>query len=632
MRLLERIKSWTTKTAAPLAARHGQLGEKAAKEHLQRLGLKYLTANFRSTRSHRGEIDLVFRDDDCLLFVLFAINIFLCQFCFRMEKKLAISYVRFSTIGQSDGDSIRRQTEATEAYCKRHSLILTDAFRLMDSGKSAFKGANRSPTGALGQLEKQVQEGKIPKGTVLIVENLDRLSREDIVSAQLLLLNLIHQGVEIVALSDNERRYSKQTLAANPFELIISIMVMSRAHEESKIKSYRVKESWINRNKLAAEGKHINIRLPAWLESKNQKYIVTPGKGEVIKRIFQLYLDGFGTQTIAQMLIKEKVLNIAKSMSGKKIWHPTYIQRILKSKEVIGYYTGTSPEVPNFFPAIISETDFYAVQAKIKSRYTYKGQKNNNPHPLSHLLKCDLCGESIVRCMGNGYHYFQCSGSQLKICNPKTMSIYGTEQALLRVIASVGPSAARLNEQSARQEQQELEALQAKIDELDHKLETATRLFMDNPSEAGTKILQQMEVDKKKLIEHFEEKRDNKFVIDQRANWRDVKARVEATIKERSELQWEVVPVSAKLVNDDLEFVKHVESENENDMIALRESMRSYIDRIGIDIPKMKGTIAFKTGQKIHVEFKKNNSYPRTYAYRTDNTDWIDLGKDPHRQ
>src|SRR5258706_8067050 len=169
---------------------------------------------------------------------------------------------------------------------------------------------------------------------------------------------------------------------------MISIMVMRRAHEEIKIKSYRVKESWINRNKLAAEGKHINIRLPSWLESKSKTYLVTSAKGEVIKRIFKLYLDGFGTQSIAQILIKEKIPNIAKSKTGKKLWHPNYIQRILKSKEVIGYYTGTTPDVPNYFPAIVSESDFYAVQALIKERYNYKGQKNNNPHPLSHLLKC----------------------------------------------------------------------------------------------------------------------------------------------------------------------------------------------------------------------------------------------------
>jgi Holliday junction resolvase-like predicted endonuclease len=67
VRLLEQFKWWGEKKALPLAARHGQLGERAAKKHLQKLGLKYLTANFRSTCSNGGEIDLVFRDDDCLM-------------------------------------------------------------------------------------------------------------------------------------------------------------------------------------------------------------------------------------------------------------------------------------------------------------------------------------------------------------------------------------------------------------------------------------------------------------------------------------------------------------------------------------------------------------------------------------
>jgi len=46
--------------------RHGEAGELAAKRHLKRLGLKFLTANFRTDR---GEIDLIFRDRDCLVFV-----------------------------------------------------------------------------------------------------------------------------------------------------------------------------------------------------------------------------------------------------------------------------------------------------------------------------------------------------------------------------------------------------------------------------------------------------------------------------------------------------------------------------------------------------------------------------------
>jgi putative endonuclease len=66
MNLLERIKARFTTADQPEHLRHGQLGERAAKKFLQRQGLKFLTANFRSAR---GEIDLIFRDGDCLVFV-----------------------------------------------------------------------------------------------------------------------------------------------------------------------------------------------------------------------------------------------------------------------------------------------------------------------------------------------------------------------------------------------------------------------------------------------------------------------------------------------------------------------------------------------------------------------------------
>ena len=66
MNLSARIKMWWSGTQKPLHLRHGELGERAAKKQLKRQGLKFLTANFRSPR---GEIDLIFRDGDCLVFV-----------------------------------------------------------------------------------------------------------------------------------------------------------------------------------------------------------------------------------------------------------------------------------------------------------------------------------------------------------------------------------------------------------------------------------------------------------------------------------------------------------------------------------------------------------------------------------
>jgi len=65
MNLAARMKLWWRGPEQPLHLRYGVLGERAAKKHLQRQGLKFLTANFRSPR---GEIDLIFRDIDCLVF------------------------------------------------------------------------------------------------------------------------------------------------------------------------------------------------------------------------------------------------------------------------------------------------------------------------------------------------------------------------------------------------------------------------------------------------------------------------------------------------------------------------------------------------------------------------------------
>jgi putative endonuclease len=66
MNWVTRLKHWLGRKEKPLHLRHGEIGERAAKEYLQGRGLKFLTANFRSAR---GEIDLVFRDADCLVFV-----------------------------------------------------------------------------------------------------------------------------------------------------------------------------------------------------------------------------------------------------------------------------------------------------------------------------------------------------------------------------------------------------------------------------------------------------------------------------------------------------------------------------------------------------------------------------------
>ena len=65
MNLLKKLKQRFAGQSRPVHLQRGILGEQAAKKYLQHAGLKFLTANFRS---NRGEMDLIFRDDDCLVF------------------------------------------------------------------------------------------------------------------------------------------------------------------------------------------------------------------------------------------------------------------------------------------------------------------------------------------------------------------------------------------------------------------------------------------------------------------------------------------------------------------------------------------------------------------------------------
>ncbi len=95
------------------------------------------------------------------------------------RKPRAYSYLRFSTPEQRHGDSFRRQTDAAAKYAAKHGLMLDDSLRLADEGVSAFRGKNAA-TGKLSEFLEHVESGEVPKGSYLLVENLDRITRQNI--------------------------------------------------------------------------------------------------------------------------------------------------------------------------------------------------------------------------------------------------------------------------------------------------------------------------------------------------------------------------------------------------------------------------------------------------------------------
>src|SRR3954453_3798890 len=126
-------------------------------------------------------------------------------------KPLAYSYVRFSSPEQAKGDSLRRQTELRDGWLTRNAVRLDASLTLEDKGVSGFTGEHRGNPDrhALAAFVDLVKKGRITRGSYLIVESLDRLSREDILPALTLILDLIQSGIRIVQLLPVEMIYDE---------------------------------------------------------------------------------------------------------------------------------------------------------------------------------------------------------------------------------------------------------------------------------------------------------------------------------------------------------------------------------------------------------------------------------------
>src|SRR6516164_8112228 len=170
----------------------------------------------------------------------------------KPAKSVAYSYIRFSSPEQAEGDSLRRQTEKTAAWCEKNGYHLDTSLSLRDEGVSAFRGKHRSDKNSLGQFLALVKRGRIARGSHIVIESLDRLSREEIIPALSLLLDLIQSGVRVVQLLPVEAVYDAKS---NPMMLMMAIMELSRGHSESAMKSERLGAAWEDKRNGAREGK-----------------------------------------------------------------------------------------------------------------------------------------------------------------------------------------------------------------------------------------------------------------------------------------------------------------------------------------------------------------------------------------
>lgn len=324
---------------------------------------------------------------------------------------IAYSYLRFSTPEQALGDSRRRQLLLAEAYAKQHGLLLDKGLNFRDLGVSAFRGKN-AKEGGLRSFLDAVEHGLVPQNSYLLVESLDRLSRDRILEAQALFLQIVSAGVTVVTLMD-QRTYSAESINANPTDLIVSLVYMMRANEESTTKSVRLKAAYAARRD-DPEASYHGSQCPGWLRPNDARtgYVVIREKAAIVQRIFREALAGRGLQMIARDLNVEGVPLLRLWNQRGKIWTRALVRHYLHTTRVLGTYTPCRGELvngkvrfmpveakPGYYPAIVSKADWEAIRDRRvawAAHHKCVGRRMTVANVLSRLARCPFCGRAMV--------------------------------------------------------------------------------------------------------------------------------------------------------------------------------------------------------------------------------------------
>lgn len=325
------------------------------------------------------------------------------------RKPKAYSYLRFSTPEQQKGDSLRRQTAMALDYAQKHGLELDLELTFQDLGVSAFRGQN-AEAGKLADFLEAVQTGLVPRGSILLVEQLDRLSRLSPRRAVRVLESIVDAGVAVVTLND-KRMYTAESLDdGDNIDLMIALLTFMRANEESRTKARRLKQAWENkRANLATQP--LTSRVPAWIEldkTANRLELI-PERAEVVRRIFEMTAGGVGQHKIAETLNAEGLAPWGRGTH----WHRSYIAKILSNPAVIGTMQPQTLDFENnrkvrkplepvadYYPAAIPLDLWKDVQAmQATQRAPTRGRHAANPitNVLAGLATCPLCGGTATR-------------------------------------------------------------------------------------------------------------------------------------------------------------------------------------------------------------------------------------------
>jgi hypothetical protein len=328
----------------------------------------------------------------------------------------AISYLRFSSSLQRDGDSIERQRINTGRAIRALHLVHDRA--LEERAKSASKGHHRT-RGELGRLLDAITAGHVPPGTVLIVEAVDRLTREGPLDAYPMLQTIIRAGIVLLVCGEAEDHdefdlYDEHAINDGKGDKLHT--QIRSAFNYTKGIAKRAKAKHARRREQAARGEDVvpNGRPPFWID----RHLTARKRGEPVHKLNErhsLILAIFDAAMRHNSLTKiTAVLSASGLMAPDGApWRRSAIGRILRDDAVIGYWTPTQiiggKRTPvgaphKVYPEAIPLAQWQAVQDRLDATEgVLRGATGKSvPNLFTGRTACATCGGPLRIDTGGG--------------------------------------------------------------------------------------------------------------------------------------------------------------------------------------------------------------------------------------
>ena len=322
--------------------------------------------------------------------------------------KRAWIYFRLSRDEDQELNSLQNQRRIITDYANQNEYEIVG-----ESFDDNVTGLTFERDGII-KIEEAVDKGLID---TVLVKDLSRLGRHRTQTA-LFLDYLTENNVNVVSVTEGIDSFNENDDLIIGFKQIINDLYC---------KDISRKVSAGVRQKQKDRGLIETLPMGYYKDKNTNKVCIDEEAAEIIREIFDLYIEGYGTTTIAKKLnergikspefyMRRRIADWKPSISKKYLWVQTAIKRILTNELYIGIMVNhktvsskirkSKTAVPteeqfrhlNFCEAIIEESVWNQAQFLLAQRAEIRPRASGGRkiHRYSGIIKCAECGASLI--------------------------------------------------------------------------------------------------------------------------------------------------------------------------------------------------------------------------------------------